>query len=118
MPGQPICSKCHKPLTDPMSIAIGMGPECRGGGGRSHKLTRSQVRHIQCIGRAESFMQSQPVVIGDVTFYKAEKGWTEDGKHFQKEEELKKWLERYHLADFRAAEVIQQNRMVGEGLST
>lgn len=27
----PICSKCHRPLTDPYSIAVGMGPECRGG---------------------------------------------------------------------------------------
>lgn len=27
---KPQCSKCHRPLTDPFSIAIGMGPECRG----------------------------------------------------------------------------------------
>jgi len=25
------CSKCHRKLTDPFSIAVGMGPECRGG---------------------------------------------------------------------------------------
>lgn len=28
---KPQCSKCHRPLTDPFSIAVGMGPECRGG---------------------------------------------------------------------------------------
>lgn len=28
---QPCCSRCGKPLTDPYSIAVGMGPECRGG---------------------------------------------------------------------------------------
>lgn len=27
----PRCVKCGKPLKDPFSIAVGMGPECRGG---------------------------------------------------------------------------------------
>lgn len=27
---QPVCSRCKRPLKDPVSIAIGMGPECRG----------------------------------------------------------------------------------------
>lgn len=27
---QPVCSKCGQRLTDPYSIAVGMGPECRG----------------------------------------------------------------------------------------
>ena len=27
---QPVCSRCKRPLKDPLSIAIGMGPECRG----------------------------------------------------------------------------------------
>ncbi len=27
----PRCVKCGKPLTDPFSIAVGMGPDCRGG---------------------------------------------------------------------------------------
>jgi hypothetical protein len=30
----PICSRCHRPLKDPYSIAVGMGPECRGGARR------------------------------------------------------------------------------------
>lgn len=28
---KPQCSRCHRALTDPFSIAVGMGPECRGG---------------------------------------------------------------------------------------
>ncbi len=28
--GKPHCTKCGRALTDPFSIAIGMGPECRG----------------------------------------------------------------------------------------
>lgn len=27
---QPVCTRCGRPLKDPLSIAIGMGPECRG----------------------------------------------------------------------------------------
>lgn len=27
---KPVCVKCGRPLTDPLSIAIGMGPDCRG----------------------------------------------------------------------------------------
>lgn len=27
---RPVCSRCGRPLRDPLSIAIGMGPECRG----------------------------------------------------------------------------------------
>lgn len=29
------CSRCHRILTDPVSISLGMGPECRGRGGRT-----------------------------------------------------------------------------------
>jgi uncharacterized protein DUF6011/uncharacterized protein DUF6166 len=29
------CQRCHRPLTDPVSIRLGMGPECRGRSGRS-----------------------------------------------------------------------------------
>ena len=28
------CARCHRPLTDPVSIRLGMGPECRGRSGR------------------------------------------------------------------------------------
>lgn len=28
------CQRCHRPLTDPLSIRLGMGPECRGRSGR------------------------------------------------------------------------------------
>ncbi len=27
---KPVCSRCKRPMKDPVSIAIGMGPECRG----------------------------------------------------------------------------------------
>ncbi len=31
----PVCSRCKRPLSDPYSIAVGMGPECRGGAAKS-----------------------------------------------------------------------------------
>lgn len=46
------CSICHRILTDPFSIAVGMGPECRGGlskKGWKFPKPRYQVRH----GRVE-----------------------------------------------------------------
>lgn len=49
---QPQCSRCHRPLKDPFSIAIGMGPECRGKlskAGWKFPKPRYQVRH----GRVE-----------------------------------------------------------------
>lgn len=36
-PGTARCSRCHRPLTDPVSISLGMGPECRGRAGGSMK---------------------------------------------------------------------------------
>lgn len=35
----PKCSKCGRPLKDPLSIARGMGPKCAGSSHRSRKLT-------------------------------------------------------------------------------
>lgn len=39
---KPRCKRCHRVLHDPVSIAIGMGPECRGDSGHS---TRSPQVH-------------------------------------------------------------------------
>jgi len=27
---KPVCTRCGRPLKDPVSIALGMGPDCRG----------------------------------------------------------------------------------------
>lgn len=52
---KPRCSKCHRVLTDPFSIAVGMGPECRGGlskKGWKFPKPRYQVRngHVELVG--------------------------------------------------------------------
>ena len=33
----PRCNKCHRRLTNPLSIAAGMGPQCRGGRGAGRR---------------------------------------------------------------------------------
>lgn len=40
----PRCKKCGKRLTDPLSIAAGLGPECRGGVGQTHASTHVHNR--------------------------------------------------------------------------
>ena len=52
---RPQCSKCHRPLKDPFSIAIGMGPECRGKLGRKGwKFPKPKWRvshgHVELLG--------------------------------------------------------------------
>lgn len=107
----PICSKCHKPLTDPVSIALGMGPECRGGSsGKSHKMTKRQTHRVHCIERAVSFSKSEPITVGNETYYRKEEGWTRNDKWYSSDEDFKKWLERYGMADFKSLAIIQANR--------
>jgi hypothetical protein len=39
------CSRCGRPLKDPYSVAVGMGPECRGGAAkRGAKFPRAKWR--------------------------------------------------------------------------
>ena len=52
---QPICSRCKRPLSDPLSVAIGMGPECRGGlskkGWKFPKpIWRTRNGHVELVG--------------------------------------------------------------------
>lgn len=53
----PTCSKCGRKLTDPYSIAVGMGPECRGGAikkGATFPKPRYRVSHgkVEFLGLA------------------------------------------------------------------
>lgn len=49
---KPQCSRCRRPLTDPYSIAVGMGPECRGAAakkGAKFPKARYHVSHGRVI---------------------------------------------------------------------
>lgn len=58
---KPQCSRCGRALTDPFSIAVGMGPECRGKlskkGWRFPKprwrVHRGNVELVGMVGRVE-----------------------------------------------------------------
>lgn len=55
------CSKCHRVLTDPFSIAVGMGPECRGGLSRKgwkfpkprYRVRHGRVELVGMVGKVE-----------------------------------------------------------------
>ena len=49
---KPRCSKCRRPLKDPVSIALGIGPVCRGtsnGGRLVHVRSRRSSGHIYAV---------------------------------------------------------------------
>jgi len=65
----PVCKKCGKKLTDALSIAMGVGPVCRGGGagrGRSmrHRPSRRGGRAYAAFGSGGQ-RSSSAVVSGD-----------------------------------------------------
>lgn len=45
---KPRCKRCGKPLSDPVSIAAGLGPQCRGA---AQKNSTSRVRQSERHGR-------------------------------------------------------------------
>lgn len=58
---KPHCSKCGRALTDPFSIAVGMGPECRGGMSKKgwkfpkpkYKVSHGRVVLVGMVGKIE-----------------------------------------------------------------
>jgi len=67
------CKKCGRPLTDPVSIAMGLGPECRGAGpvgrGKTMKAAgrkSSGKSYAQEVGseRANAIATGEPVTVG------------------------------------------------------
>jgi hypothetical protein len=101
MNGQPRCQKCGKRLTDPVSIACGLGPECRGGGaGHGKRFGMAQKRRQARAARTQAFASGQPVQIGVNTFEPVQ---TQNGLAYQRPgdkrpipaAEFKTWLERY-----------------------
>ena len=69
---KPTCKKCGRPLRDPLSIAIGVGPECRGATSRSSRSPKiSQKRsHGSTYGaaavdaRSAALANGQPIETG------------------------------------------------------
>lgn len=79
---KPICSKCGRVLTDPVSIAMGIGPECRN---RKAQLKASRME------RTMAFRSGMPFTAGGSTFTKQPGGWS-NGKKVFSETYLQKYL--------------------------
>jgi hypothetical protein len=60
--GQPRCAKCGRVLTDPVSIALGMGPTCRGDAG----LRRAASPALPSSRRGRAF--SDPLYVNTTLF--------------------------------------------------
>jgi hypothetical protein len=67
---KPHCSKCGRALTDPFSVAVGMGPECRGGMAKKgwkfpkpkYKVSHGRMVLVGMVGKVEP-----PLVVSEVS---------------------------------------------------
>ena len=91
-----VCSRCGRRLTDPASIALGIGPECRGGkaGGRCARLTAARQQ------RGLAFRARQPFSVGSLSFAPAGDGadWRV-GEGVMPAAQVETYLRCYKLAD-------------------
>lgn len=73
---KPRCKKCNRPLRDPISVAIGVGPECRGdaGGGKSVHVKVRKSHKAPYVGVGQSAQ------VGGVLVAHTPDGWTINGK--------------------------------------
>lgn len=98
---KPRCKKCGKVLTDPTSIAIGVGPECRGNSGRS-RSKRLHTRHSRGQARAQerlSALQNHlPVSLSETNVYEpVDGGYRRKDGHVIPVEAFEAWLRQYGL---------------------
>lgn len=104
MTGKPRCSKCGRVLKDPVSIAIGLGPECRGdSGGRGKKVSIRQRRRQARAYRTLAFKEGQPVTIGvgetARTYRREGDSWVDQNGHRMSSTEFAGYLRRFGLVD-------------------
>jgi len=97
----PRCSKCGRVLTDPTSIAIGVGPECRGDSGRSRskRLHTRRARGQACAQERLNALQNHlPVVLSETNVYEPVDGGyrRKDGRVISVEA-FEAWLRQYGL---------------------
>lgn len=80
------CRICHKELSDPISVKIGIGPECR----NKPKIYRA-VRTV-------AFREHRPFVIGRDLFIYQNGYWTNPNYGLEMDEEkFKAYMLRYDL---------------------
>ena len=93
---QPKCKHCGKKLTDPVSIACGAGPECRGDSPKGKKAMVAHVRKSR--GQAYQAFQGFSISNNAVTFQPTEDGrWQDDKGRISTHEQLGKYLKTYQF---------------------
>lgn len=96
----PRCNICGRPLTDPASIAAGVGPEC-GANGKAGKGAR---RVASKRARAEAYANGQRVTLGQtaagtpVAYERDGELWTDPATgHTMSADQLEAYLNRHGL---------------------
>lgn len=96
------CVRCGRTLKDPVSLAIGMGPECRGA-----KPNSRQTAHTNRLQRGKAYVDRNPIVFSNVTYR-----YNADGNHWisckinsaitnaTSDEDMKRWMKQHELAIF------------------
>lgn len=88
----PTCARCGRPLKDPVSIALGIGAECR----KSKTPSRRQASHARLVARGQAFADRNPIAFVNVTYTHTGEGWN-DGKRTISNERFGKWLMENNL---------------------
>jgi len=94
------CGRCGRKLTDAISIALGMGPECRG---KHSAPSRRQIATSNRLMRGQAFTDKQPITFANMTYtYQKEvNGWiSSQSGHVVPDESLKTWMSKNNLAIF------------------
>lgn len=68
----PKCKVCGRPLRDPVSVAIGAGPACRGQHGRT---SRRSVARANRRARRERYDAGMRFAVGEMEFVPVSTGW-------------------------------------------
>lgn len=90
------CLVCNRNLTDPVSIALGVGPECRGGQANSRRAQALSARR----SRGLAFRASRPFAVGSLSFAPVGDGqdWRV-GQAVMPAAQVETYLTCYRLAD-------------------
>jgi hypothetical protein len=90
------CQRCGRVLTDPVSQALRMGPECRGG---SRPASRRQVRVNNRVLRGVAYAEKTTVNIGQTVTYQydaKDDSWKSE-KSASTHEKFGEWLLQFQL---------------------
>lgn len=93
----PRCSRCGRPLRDPVSIALGMGSECRG----SKSPSRRQIAYSHRVARGQAYTEKAPLIFHNRILSFVDGFWVSN-KSGQRstDESIRAWLKTNTLAIF------------------